>query len=207
MNLDEPYLVFVQAYGDAGLYLSDLQPDQFVVLMTAYGTMRTAIDAMKEGAFDYITKPFESDQIYALIDKAVLVGSYRHEVDYLKAEMAEMRRQIQAQRQSYEAQLADLRTKVERLSRPAPGANPAPSPEDELAAAIQAANPPGCPAEATEGISKTASSRSARVGGCMVVLLPVNPTAGRRAPPGCATGARLASVTPPSVPCSGLGGR
>ena len=69
--------------------IREVKHEQFVVLMTAYGTMRTAIDAMKEGAFDYITKPFEFDQIYSLIEKALLVGSYRREVDYLKAEMSE----------------------------------------------------------------------------------------------------------------------
>jgi two-component system nitrogen regulation response regulator GlnG len=67
--------------------IRDRKPEQLVVLMTAYGTMRTAIDAMKEGAFDYITKPFEFDQIYAIIEKALMVGSYRHEVAYLSAEM------------------------------------------------------------------------------------------------------------------------
>ena len=74
---------------DALRAIREAKRDQFVVLMTAYGTMRTAIDAMKEGAFDYITKPFDLDQIFALIDKAMMVGSYRNEVDYIKAEMSE----------------------------------------------------------------------------------------------------------------------
>jgi len=69
--------------------IRESKPEQFVVLMTAYGTMRTAIDAMKEGAFDYITKPFDLDQIFSLIDKAMMVGSYRREVAYLSAEMSE----------------------------------------------------------------------------------------------------------------------
>jgi two-component system nitrogen regulation response regulator GlnG len=69
--------------------IREIRPEQLIVLMTAYGTMRTAIDAMKEGAFDYITKPFEFEQIFSLIEKAVMVGTYRHEVDYLSAEMSE----------------------------------------------------------------------------------------------------------------------
>ena len=35
-------------------------PQSLVILMTAYGTTQTAIEAMKHGAFDYVLKPFES---------------------------------------------------------------------------------------------------------------------------------------------------
>jgi two-component system nitrogen regulation response regulator GlnG len=69
--------------------IKEVKPRQFVILMTAYGTMRTAIDAMKEGAFDYITKPFNFDEVCALIEKALLHGSYHQEVKYLSHEMSE----------------------------------------------------------------------------------------------------------------------
>lgn len=42
-----------------------------VVLMTAYATVQTAVAAMKSGAFDYIMKPFEGDQLIAAINRAV----------------------------------------------------------------------------------------------------------------------------------------
>ncbi|MCC6908927.1 MAG: sigma-54-dependent Fis family transcriptional regulator [Phycisphaerales bacterium] len=42
-----------------------------VVLMTAYATVQTAVQAMKTGAFDYITKPFEGDQLVATLRRAV----------------------------------------------------------------------------------------------------------------------------------------
>lgn len=41
-----------------------------VVLMTAYATVQTAVQAMKNGAFDYITKPFEGDQLVATLRRA-----------------------------------------------------------------------------------------------------------------------------------------
>ena len=41
-----------------------------VVMMTGYGTIGSAVEAMKEGAFDYITKPFSGDEIRMVIDKA-----------------------------------------------------------------------------------------------------------------------------------------
>jgi two-component system, NtrC family, response regulator AtoC len=42
-----------------------------VILITAHGTVATAVDALKKGAFDYITKPFEQDELKNVIKKAV----------------------------------------------------------------------------------------------------------------------------------------
>lgn len=42
-----------------------------VILMTAYGTIETAVKAVKEGAYDFLTKPFEPDHLILLIDKAL----------------------------------------------------------------------------------------------------------------------------------------
>ncbi len=44
-------------------------PDTAVMVMTAYGTVDTAVEAMKKGAFDYITKPFTLDEIQVAIEK------------------------------------------------------------------------------------------------------------------------------------------
>ena len=42
-----------------------------VIIVTAYGTIATAVDALKKGAFDYITKPFEQEEFKKVIQKAV----------------------------------------------------------------------------------------------------------------------------------------
>ena len=42
-----------------------------VIVITAYGTISTAVEAMKKGAFDYITKPFEPDEIELLVGRAM----------------------------------------------------------------------------------------------------------------------------------------
>ncbi len=44
--------------------------DMPVILMTAYGTVASAVSAMKQGAFDYIQKPFEADELALLVDRA-----------------------------------------------------------------------------------------------------------------------------------------
>lgn len=47
------------------------RPLQLVVIMTAHGTTETAIEAMKRGAFDYVVKPFDTDAIKAVVDRAL----------------------------------------------------------------------------------------------------------------------------------------
>jgi DNA-binding NtrC family response regulator len=46
-------------------------PELPVILMTAYGTIRDAVSAMKEGAYDYLEKPVDSDHLLALIRRAL----------------------------------------------------------------------------------------------------------------------------------------
>lgn len=48
-----------------------LKPDMPVVLMTAFATVQTAVEAMKLGAYDYIQKPFEGDEIKMLVDRTL----------------------------------------------------------------------------------------------------------------------------------------
>jgi len=52
-------------------------PDLPVLLMTAYGSIRTAVDAMKAGATDYILKPFEPDEVLLLIRRALEIQDIR----------------------------------------------------------------------------------------------------------------------------------
>jgi DNA-binding NtrC family response regulator len=45
--------------------------DAMVIMITAYGTIERAVHAMKEGAFDFITKPFELDHVSVVVEKAL----------------------------------------------------------------------------------------------------------------------------------------
>jgi len=51
--------------------LKELLPDAEVLLMTAYATIDTAVQAMKEGAFDYLVKPFDPDEVEIQIKKII----------------------------------------------------------------------------------------------------------------------------------------
>ena len=58
-----------------------------VIVMTAYATVETALEAMKQGAYDYITKPFSDDAIILMIRRAVEYVSLKNEVKYLRGKM------------------------------------------------------------------------------------------------------------------------
>jgi DNA-binding NtrC family response regulator len=49
----------------------DLDPEISVIVMTAYGTIETAVQAIKQGAFDFLTKPFDVDHLNVLIQRAL----------------------------------------------------------------------------------------------------------------------------------------
>lgn len=62
-------------------------PDTQVVVMTAYGTIETAVEAIKEGAADYILKPFSPDALELAVDRAVERTRLTRENQYLREEI------------------------------------------------------------------------------------------------------------------------
>jgi DNA-binding NtrC family response regulator len=54
-------------------------PHTPVILLTAYGTIENAVEAMKQGAFDYLLKPFSSDSLEQVVRRALASGSNREE--------------------------------------------------------------------------------------------------------------------------------
>ena len=65
------------------------RPDTLVVIMTAESSMKNAVEAMKRGAYDYITKPFDLDTLDAIILKAQKAADVGEEVARLKDELKE----------------------------------------------------------------------------------------------------------------------
>lgn len=51
--------------------IKKIRPDTSAIIMTAYATIETAVEAIQEGAYDYITKPFRRERILLTIDKAL----------------------------------------------------------------------------------------------------------------------------------------
>lgn len=63
-----------------------------VIVMSAYGSVETAIEAMKAGAYDYITKPFKTDEVVLTLTKAEERENLRRENAELKAKIVEKNR-------------------------------------------------------------------------------------------------------------------
>jgi DNA-binding NtrC family response regulator len=67
--------------------IKSCEPSPYVITITAFGSIDTAIRAVKLGAFDYITKPFEIDQLLLAVEKALGERALRSEVARLRDEV------------------------------------------------------------------------------------------------------------------------
>ena len=65
-------------------HVRELETDAVVIMMTAYSTIESAVEAIKLGAYDYITKPFEMDALLRIVDKALETTKLRREVRELR---------------------------------------------------------------------------------------------------------------------------
>lgn len=62
----------------------EISPDTLVIMITAFGTTESAIEAMKLGAYDYINKPFKIDEIRLIVKKAIEKKRLREEISLLR---------------------------------------------------------------------------------------------------------------------------
>ena len=69
--------------------LKAIQSDLPVVMLTAHGTITSAVEAMKLGAFDYLTKPFERERLMAVVRKALDMAALASENRQLRQVIAE----------------------------------------------------------------------------------------------------------------------
>ncbi len=73
-------LAFLEALGEAGRLMT-------IIMMSAYGTVDIAIEAVKRGAYDYIAKPFKADEIILTLRKAEERERLREENTLLRKEV------------------------------------------------------------------------------------------------------------------------
>ena len=70
--------------------LKESDPDMILIIMTGYATVETAIQALKHGAYDYLTKPVDPDELSHLVEKALEHRRARREVVRLKENLKEI---------------------------------------------------------------------------------------------------------------------
>ena len=66
-----------------------LKADCKTIIMTAHGEVRSAVEAMKKGAFDYLEKPFDNDELLAIISRAVEMVTLKRRVRELEDQLEE----------------------------------------------------------------------------------------------------------------------
>jgi len=90
----------------------DLSPKLPIIMITAHGSIDTAIEAMKLGAIDYISKPFDLDELKILVKKALMVSRLREEVVFLRSELTKKHGRILGN----SAAIQEVNTLVERVA-------------------------------------------------------------------------------------------
>src|SRR5262249_29914417 len=65
--------------------LREITPGSEGIMLTAHGTVGSAVEAMRRGAFDYLSKPVDFDELRVVVDKAITHLQLRRELSYLKA--------------------------------------------------------------------------------------------------------------------------
>ncbi|HAD03916.1 MAG: Fis family transcriptional regulator [Desulfuromonadales bacterium GWD2_61_12] len=83
-------LLDIQLPGINGLQVlekvKELEEEVIVIMVTALGVLETAVKAMRMGAYDYINKPFNLDELAIIIKKALETGELKREVAHLRGE-------------------------------------------------------------------------------------------------------------------------
>jgi len=67
--------------------IKDHEPKIPVVMMSAHATVEKAVQSMKLGAYDFITKPFAADRLLVTVQNALMTSSLKNELDELKSEL------------------------------------------------------------------------------------------------------------------------
>jgi two-component system, NtrC family, response regulator HydG len=101
-------LAFIRELRDAGC-------DTPVIVMTAFGTVSTAVEAMKLGAFDYIPKPLEADVIEAQVERALQHRQVCKENEALRASLSDYRARHEMVGDS--RHMSELRVKITRVAQ------------------------------------------------------------------------------------------
>src|SRR5262249_15637361 len=67
--------------------LKEMRPEIPVVMITAFGTIESAVEAMKVGAYDFITKPFKTEELTATVARALNLRMLERENTFLRQEV------------------------------------------------------------------------------------------------------------------------
>lgn len=68
-------------------HIKETRPEVPVIIVTAFGSIENAVTAIREGAFDYVTKPFKEERLQSCVKKALQISALTYEVKHLRQEI------------------------------------------------------------------------------------------------------------------------
>ncbi|MBN1474037.1 MAG: sigma-54-dependent Fis family transcriptional regulator [Syntrophaceae bacterium] len=95
--------------------IKTINPEIPVIIMTAYASVETAVSALKKGAYDYLTKPLDFDELKITIERATEHNRLKKENEYLKSRLGE-----QFDRQNLIGQSKEMAKLLETVAQVAP---------------------------------------------------------------------------------------
>jgi len=105
--------------GMAGLealhQIKALDPDILVIIITAHSTIETAVEAMKSGAYDYLQKPLDKEELILILDRALERDRLKHKLSYYQQKEAEQFSQLKILGEC--AAMQQIKAVIERISR------------------------------------------------------------------------------------------
>ncbi len=115
-KLFDLYLLDLKMPGMDGLELltriRDIQADAAAIMITAHGSIQTAVDSMKKGAIDYLCKPFDPEELSLVMERAATTKALRDENELLRMQLMEQQEAvfngIVAQSEAMHTILADI---------------------------------------------------------------------------------------------------
>lgn len=67
--------------------IKELNPEQIVIFITAFGSISLAVELVKKGAYDFIEKPFDNDKLILTIRRAIELSRMKSEIEILKTQL------------------------------------------------------------------------------------------------------------------------
>jgi DNA-binding NtrC family response regulator len=124
-KLFDLYLVDIKMPGMDGLELlakvRELQPDATIIMITAHGSIQTAVEAMKRGAADYLCKPFDPEALSLLMERVSATKALRDENVALRDQLMERQ---EAVFEGFIAQSEAMLTILDQIQEVAPSNAP-----------------------------------------------------------------------------------
>jgi DNA-binding NtrC family response regulator len=97
-----------------------MDPDAVVVMITAYGEMDVAIEAMKSGATDFISKPWDNEKLVATVRSGLLLKQSRNEIRQLRSKQDHLRESITSTQENLSGNSAPMLLVMDTIRKVAP---------------------------------------------------------------------------------------